>query len=175
MSSGKTSGARQHRTNPPRIHGTTKSTQHSTPTSLFSLSVSPLLPLQPTRKTGAPPTSALTQRAGCRRPTGPWWRRWTGPPRARSRTTPGRCFWRGASPQLSGSGSSPRPRPSPPGGHSRGEDKENISCSRETTSSVWSAEELQVVFRGVLVSVTFTWGCKPAHSPQLSSSLHSVR
>lgn len=62
---------------------------------------------------------ALRRRAGCRRRTGPWRRRWRGRPRAPWRTTPGRCSWRGASPPPSWSGSNPRPRPSPPGGRSR--------------------------------------------------------
>lgn len=63
MSSGKSSGARQHRTNPPHIHGTTKSTR-APPISLFSLFISPLCYLQPTRKTGRPPSNSTPSHEG---------------------------------------------------------------------------------------------------------------
>lgn len=101
---------------------------------------------------------ALRRRAGCRRQTGPWRRRWTGRPQAPWQTTPGRCSWRGASPLLSGSGSNPQPQLSPPGGRSKEGRKKNNQqqhrTKRSTQQSQSQYKELQVVHAFLLMEVS---------------------
>lgn len=170
-------------TNPPHIYSTTKSTckpssllpRHPCASTLFllfyqqpthsrydiypsfplSLSLSPTLFFilcSPSRR------CALRRRAGCRRQTGPWRRRWTGRPQAPWQTTPGRCSWRGASPLLSGSGSNPQPQLSPPGGRSKEGRKKNNQqqhrTKRSTQQSQSQYKELQVVHAFLLMEVS---------------------
>lgn len=53
--------------------------------------------------------------AGCRRWRWPWWRHWWGQRWARSRTTPWRYFWTGASRLLSLTAATRLPQQNPPG------------------------------------------------------------